>query len=58
MFMMIPIEVSVTNILEPPALMKGSAFPVKGSRPTITDIFIRASSPIHDVSPNASRDPY
>lgn len=54
---MIPIEVSVTSMLEPPALMKGRAFPVKGISPTITAMFINASIPIQAVRPKARRDP-
>ena len=38
-------------MLEPPALIRGRAFPVKGISPTITAIFISASIPIQIVSP-------
>jgi hypothetical protein len=57
MFKIIPIEVNETTMLEPPALMKGRALPVNGSKPTITDIFIKASIAIQAVKPKAIREP-
>ena len=52
-----PMDVRVTTMLEPPALMKGSALPVKGINPTITAMFIKASRPIQVVRPKASKAP-
>ena len=57
MFITIPSDVSVTSMLEPPALINGSALPVKGNSPTITAIFIKASIPIQEVSPKAIIEP-
>lgn len=44
-------------MLDPPALMRGRALPVKGIKPTITAMFISASRPIQVVNPKARREP-
>jgi hypothetical protein len=56
-FIMMPIDVKVTSMLEPPALIRGKAFPVKGISPTITAMFIKASMPIQVVRPKAIKEP-
>ena len=52
-----PIAARDDTRLEPPELMKGSAFPAKGSNPTITVMLISASRPIQITRPVASRVP-
>jgi len=52
-----PIPARVEIRFDPPALMKGRAFPAGGSRPTITPMFMNASAMIQNVSPAAMTDP-
>ncbi len=42
---------------EPPALMKGRAFPATGKRPTIMDMLMMASMVIQKVNPAAITEP-